>query len=124
MDVPLKKYPTLGCCGLDCGFPMCMFENEDLGVILKSCSKSKFGCGPALDIGPELNVWPCFPFSKHIVGKLNDFEKFEDLREACKHKINCLSKSKYLHKKCRDCRYRLREQCAGGCKAHVVKMIA
>ena len=50
--------------GFDCGFPMCMFSDEELGLIYKlSLGQLCFQCGPAIDIDSELNVWSCFPLS-------------------------------------------------------------
>lgn len=49
--------------GFDCGFPMCMFNNEELGQIFKyTVGQCSFQCGPAIDIGPDLSVWSCSHF--------------------------------------------------------------
>lgn len=105
-------------CGLDCGFPLCMFDDMTLGRIFKACSNYKFSCGPALDVGPELDVWPCFPFSSTGVGRLSDFDTVKELHAACSSKLEGLCGDWTLYEECKGCRYRRHRQCAGGCRAH------
>lgn len=62
--------------GPDCGFPICKFSNEQLGWFyrLSGGGNSRFGCGPAIDITPDMSVYACFPLSKLYRKSLFEFD--------------------------------------------------
>lgn len=108
--------------GFDCGFPMCMFSNEELGHLFKYMRGNiSFQCGPAIDIGTDLSVWSCFPLSGFHKKSLFDFDNYEQVRQFYSEKIaevrNELS-GVYLN--CDTCRNRKDGLCSGGCLAHVL----
>lgn len=113
----LEIYP-----GLDCGFPMCMFTDEELGRLYKYTRDGlMFECGPTIDIGPDLSCWCCFPLSNVSKRSLKDFNDFNELDSF----FNDIQK-KYrvevtgIFKECDTCRNYRDGICAGGCLAHVL----
>ncbi len=59
--------------GFDCGLTLCMFSEEEIGI-LAACSEGfSCVCRPILDIGPQLDVWHCFPLSEILNTRLESF---------------------------------------------------
>jgi len=106
--------------GFDCGFPMCLFSNEDIGLLYKITKGNlRFGCGPAIDIGPDMKVWSCFPLSNYQKKSVYDFDTYSELYDFymdLHRKIRIESSGLYL--KCDNCIDRNRELCSGGCLSH------
>jgi len=69
--------------GPDCGFPICKFSNEQLGWFyrLSGGGNSRFGCGPAIDITPDMSVYACFPLSKFYRKSLYEFDTMGQIVE-------------------------------------------
>jgi len=108
--------------GFDCGFPLCMFNDEDLGKIYKyTCGRVSFQCGPAIDIGTDLSVWSCFPLSEFNKKSLYDFTSFSELISfyECKM-IDVRQKVAGLYDRCDTCDFRKKGICSGGCLAHIL----
>jgi radical SAM protein with 4Fe4S-binding SPASM domain len=105
--------------GMDCGFVLCMFTAEQLGRLKLYGAGVDFICKPVLDIGVDLNVWPCFPLVKWDVAKMMDFSNVSDLIKHFEDK-QLLYKKSGIYKNCLDCRFLLRRQCSGGCVAHII----
>jgi radical SAM protein with 4Fe4S-binding SPASM domain len=108
--------------GFDCGFPLCLFTDEQLGILYKlNNGRVCFGCGPAVDIGTDLSVWCCFPLSNFNKKSFYDFNSLKDIVDYYKdlHK-KIRVETGGLFEKCDDCRYRAMELCSGGCIAHIV----
>jgi radical SAM protein with 4Fe4S-binding SPASM domain len=104
--------------GFDCGFVMCMFSEKQLGRLMSNNVRLQFVCGPAIDIGPDLSVWSCFPLSRIFNTHL---EGFKTLKEVYNY---YLEKFKFIflngiYNHCSECKYLLRNQCGGGCGAHI-----
>jgi radical SAM protein with 4Fe4S-binding SPASM domain len=106
--------------GFDCGFPMCQFTETELGELFKvSRGNLKFGCGPAIDIGPDMTVWPCFPLSNVRRKSIYEFNSLHEVRgffEDFHRKARVESSGLFLD--CDTCRLRTEGLCAGGCVAH------
>jgi hypothetical protein len=67
--------------GFDCGMPMCVFTDEDLGCLFKlNRGRILFSCSPAIDIGPDLQTWACFPLSNYEKKSLYDFDNVGEIR--------------------------------------------
>ena len=47
--------------GMDCGFVACMFTPTQIGALQRCGVNFSFVCGAAIDIGPNLKTWNCFP---------------------------------------------------------------
>jgi len=112
--------------GFDCGFPLCIFTDEQLGMFLRhskggGAKMIKFGCSPALDIGPDMSVWSCFPLSRYHKRSLYEFNSITEVYDYYKdfhrniRKINA-----GIYPECEECMYRENNQCAGGCLAHIL----
>lgn len=108
--------------GFDCGFPMCMFNDEDLGKIFKySRGQVSFQCGPAIDIGTDLSVWSCFPLSGFHKKSLFEFSSFQEIAMYYGHKIEEVRKEiGGIYESCDTCLYREENICSGGCVAHIL----
>jgi len=106
--------------GFDCGFHLCKFTNEQLGILNKPLPAGvKFGCGPAVDIGPDMTVWSCFPLSSYQKKSIYDFDSFDDIvkfYEDFHSKVRIEVAGVY--NECDGCRYRENHICDGGCLAH------
>jgi cyclic pyranopterin phosphate synthase len=106
--------------GLDCGFPACKFNDEQLGWLYRNCeNKYDFGCGPVIDIGPDMNIWPCFPLSQFHARSIFDFNTFQEVLEY----YHDLHKSIRIEEggifiECDTCELRIKNICKGGCVAH------
>lgn len=101
--------------GLDCGFPICKLEDEELGWLSRFRATPRFGCGPAVDISPDMSVYYCFPLSNYQRKSLFEFdsmrhldEYFLKLREQIKQEIPG------IYKECDGCWYLEDGVCAGG----------
>lgn len=106
--------------GFDCGMPMCIFTDEELGKLFKHtfCHVS-FRCGSAIDIGPDMDVWSCFPLSGYNKRSLFDFKDYAELRHYFEefHKA-VRTEVGGLYEKCDYCDYRQKDLCSGGCLSH------
>jgi MoaA/NifB/PqqE/SkfB family radical SAM enzyme len=106
--------------GLDCGFPMCRFKDDQLAWLFRfTGGKFAFGCGPVVDIGPDLTVWPCFPlssFQKRSVFEFNTLKEIYDFYSDIHEKIKVEAGGIFLE--CDCCVFREERLCQGGCVSH------
>lgn len=111
--------------GFDCGVPLCLFSEEELGRLYKmNQGNLRFGCGPAIDIGPDLQVWSCFPLCNIGRRSLFDFNTFGDLREYYqKLHTQIRIESAGIYEKCDTCVHREDGLCPGGCLAHIIQTL-
>ncbi len=101
---------------MDCGFIACMFSDEQIGKLLRLGTCVRFVCGAAIDVGPKLWAWNCFPLFQ--IGRvdvmnaktLGELEK--KLREST---IKYLGTSSGVFSKCKECRMMQKRLCEGGC---------
>ncbi|MGL1892733.1 MAG: radical SAM protein [Spirochaetaceae bacterium] len=112
--------------GFDCGFPLCKFTDDQLGKFKKlekgnGSGSVKFGCNAAIDIGPDMTVWSCFPLSKYHRKSLYDFDSVDAVYEYYQTMhYNVRDKKAGVFEECEGCRYQESELCKGGCLAHIV----
>jgi radical SAM protein with 4Fe4S-binding SPASM domain len=106
--------------GFDCGMPMCIFTEEELGRLLKlNRGTVSFGCGPAIDIGPDMQVWSCFPLSNVHKRSLYEFNSMQEIDSFYKELHTKIRQERAgVFEDCDNCRYRLNDVCRGGCIAH------
>jgi MoaA/NifB/PqqE/SkfB family radical SAM enzyme len=111
--------------GFDCGFPMCMFTDAQLGMLMKLRSSFNWTCGPVVDIGPDLAIWPCFPLS-HIRSKtLYDFESLPQILEFLSKEVRDRRKGNTgVFVDCDECTLRDRGLCSGGCVSYCLPEVA
>jgi len=110
----LEKRDILGT--FDCGFPLCMFSEDELGSITLSTAGFKSICSPIIDVGADLTAWPCFPLSRMFNVKLIDFNSVKELEEFYNEKFKHFRQFG-SQDECLGCKYLHRAQCAGGCLA-------
>ncbi len=101
--------------GLDCGFPLCSFNDEQLGWIFRITGHIEFGCGPALDITPDLEIYSCFPMSGYHRRSIFEFdnmgqisEYYNNLHQQIRNEISG------IYDECQDCVSLKTMRCAGG----------
>ena len=106
--------------GFDCGMPLCIFSNEDIGRLFKlNKGRVLFSCGAALDIGPDMQVWACFPLANYEKRSLYDFDNIEEIKNYFAEQHNEIRKKrKGIFEECESCNYLKEGLCMGGCLAH------
>ncbi|MEW6387082.1 MAG: radical SAM protein [Thermodesulfobacteriota bacterium] len=101
--------------GLDCGFPLCQFNDEELGWLHRHRGLIQFGCGPAVDISPDMSVYYCFPLSRY---RRKSLFEFDSLAQIDHHFLKIRQEMKAeipgVYGECDGCRYLEEELCAGG----------
>lgn len=106
--------------GFDCGMPMCVFTDDELGRLFKHMlGHLNFRCGPAIDVGPDMSVWACFPLSSYNKHSLFEFKDHAELCR-CFDEFNNDVRIEVggIYEKCDNCEHRLRGLCSGGCLSH------
>jgi len=109
--------------GLDCGFAMCAFSDEQLGRLRRTNARTKFICKVPIDIAPGLQAWSCFPLNKRnrltiqrttLLGNLECqlLQGNDEIRKRTR---------KGIFGECEDCMYLQRNACDGGCLAHAIR---
>ncbi len=108
--------------GFDCGFPMCIFSDDDLGKLFKfTVGQMSFKCGPAIDIGTDLSLWSCFPLSAYNKRSLLDFDNYGEVCAFYEKKLNEFRNGKKgIFDKCQSCQMIEPCLCSGGCVAHLL----
>ncbi len=109
----------------DCGFPLCKFTDEQLGKFFRIAGKSIesliFACNPAIDIGPDMKVWSCFPLANFDKKSFYEFDSIQDIQNYFnKFHKKIRKEAGGIYKECLDCQYRKNKQCSGGCLAHIL----
>jgi len=108
--------------GFDCGLTLCMFNEEEIGILMKCSEGFVVRCSPILDIGQELDIWHCFPLSEVLISKV---EYFSNRNDAVKFYNDLVKPYRALGcmPECLRCNYLLRGQCSGGCLAHAMNSL-
>lgn len=108
--------------GLDCGFPICRFTNDQLAWLYRHTGgKSEFGCGPVVDIGPDMSIWPCFPLSSFHKRSLFEFNTLREIHDYYEHIHQSVRiEVGGLYDDCDLCTHREDRICVGGCLAHAL----
>jgi len=100
--------------GLDCGFPICQFSDEELGW-LRRLGLSQFSCSAAIDITPDMNVYHCFPLSNYRRKSLFEFDSMAQIHE---HFVRIKDQIKVeiagIYPECDGCNYQEDGICGGG----------
>ena len=106
--------------GFDCGMPLCVFTDEELGRLFKVCRTNiKFGCGPAIDIGPQMDVWACFPLSGYLKRSIYEFDDMREVAAFFKNQHHATRiEASGLFLECDSCELFDEQLCMGGCVSH------
>jgi hypothetical protein len=102
----------------DCGFFMCMFTSEELGILTRYTLGFKSECRPCVDIDPDLQAHCCFPLTDILTKPLSDFSTLPELKQYFNKKLQAV-KIFGNHGKCFDCKYLKRGQCEGWCVGRI-----
>ncbi|MHB0996928.1 MAG: radical SAM protein [Elusimicrobiales bacterium] len=110
---------------LDCGFPMCLFSDEQLGLLHKAArGAQKFTCGSPVDIGPDMTAWACFPLSAARRKSVYEFDSYGEMTEYfSSFAADIRKEAGGIFAECDACRWRKSGLCGGGCAAHMLKEI-
>lgn len=103
---------------MDCGFQACMFTEAQIGRLLRLGSGIGFMCGSAIDIGPGLQAWNCFPLFQ--LGRVDALgaRTMEELKVQLNAKLEeTLGCGPGVLPGCAVCDLRRRKLCEGGCKS-------
>lgn len=103
---------------MDCGFQACMFDDAQRGHLLRQGTQMGFMCGAAIDIGPGLQAWNCFPlFQLGYVNAL-DADNEEDLTKLLQAQVaKEIGDSCGVRPECPTCEFMLHGRCEGGCRS-------
>jgi radical SAM protein with 4Fe4S-binding SPASM domain len=105
--------------GLDCGFTLCMFSEEEIGILTKQGDGFKTICQPIIDIGPNMDIWHCFPLSEVLNTRMeyfNDRKELADYYKGLTHPYRAIG----TIPECRTCKHLRLGLCTGGCLAHTI----
>lgn len=108
--------------GFDCGLTLCMFTEEEIGILTKSADGFRGLCDPIIDVGPGLDIWHCFPLAESLNTKLEHFRTRKQILNYYK-KITMPYKQLGCMSECINCIYKKRQQCTGGCLAHAMNSL-
>lgn len=108
--------------GFDCGLTLCMFNEEEIGILTKSADGFRELCDPIIDVGPDLDIWHCFPLAETLNARLEDFSTRRQILNYYK-KIMLPYKQLGCMSECLRCVYKQRRQCSGGCLAHAMNSL-
>jgi len=102
---------------LDCGFPLCMFSESDLGRLQIVSERFFSACSPVVDVGVDLAAWPCFPLSNEIFS--TTLKKHSTVKDVIAFFDDRLKAFKPFGSRdeCFGCKFLARGQCCGGCLA-------
>jgi radical SAM protein with 4Fe4S-binding SPASM domain len=109
--------------GFDCGFPPCMFTDEQLGKLVKLRARFTWTCGPVIDIGPDLELWPCFPLTEVRGKSLYDFDSIRAIQEYFHKEVRGQRLRKGAYPECAGCTHLERQMCSGGCQSYAVNEV-
>jgi len=107
--------------GFDCGMPLCIFSDDDIGRLFKlNGGRVAFSCGPAIDMGADMQVWACFPLSNYEKKSLYDFNTVDEIKKYFSEQHEKIRKEKSgIFEACSTCIYLKENLCRGGCLARL-----
>ena len=108
---------------MDNAVPLCMFSYEQVGELLTKGVvdlQRNMRCEPVIDIGPDLKVWCCFCLSKMWNRHLDEFKDLKEIHDYYGKAMALYQGRLYPMEECKDCRYKERWGCQGGCLTHAV----
>ena len=101
--------------GFDCGFPICKLSDQQLGWLYRLAGQAQFGCGPPIDIAPDMSVYCCFPFSQFHRRSIFEFDSLQQVREYYSKLQNQIREElPGIYEQCDGCIHREEGRCAGG----------
>ena len=117
----LEKRDIIGM--FDCGFTLCMFDEEDLGsLVLTTQDGFSSSCHCVIDVGPDLSAWHCFPLSEIFNVSINDFNNADEINAYYFKKLAPIRDFGSTGD-CFGCKHLRRGQCTGGCLGRIIRNI-
>jgi hypothetical protein len=113
----LEKYNIL--IHFDCGFHMCLFTTEQLGILVEKSLGFRSVCDPIIDIDLNLNAHHCFPLTSLFDKPIRDYPDLNKLKQYYRKKFEGL-KIFGNEGKCLTCKYLERNQCRGWCIGRIL----
>jgi hypothetical protein len=104
--------------GFDCGFSMCLFTTEQLGLLAEKALGFNSLCRPIIDIDLDLKAHCCFPLTGVMTVSIEDFPRFRDLVGHFETKMASV-KVFGNQGQCLNCKYLRRNQCRGWCVGRI-----
>lgn len=108
--------------GFDCGMTLCMFDEAQIGRLFTITEGFKMHCSPIIDVGPDMDVWHCFPLSELLPAHIDQFKIRKDM-VAHFQRITKPYRSLGCRPECLRCKFLQTHQCSGGCLAHTMKAL-
>lgn len=103
---------------MDCGFQACMFDDAQRGHLLRQGTQMGFMCGSAIDIGPGLQTWNCFPLFQLGYVNAMDATSEEELTQLLKAQVaKEIGDECGVRPECKTCEFMLHGLCQGGCRS-------
>ncbi len=103
---------------MDCGFQACMFDDAQRGHLLRNGTRLEFSCGAAIDIGPGLQTWNCFPLFQLGYVNAMDADNEQDLTKLLQEQVAKEIGNEFgVRPECKTCEFMLHHQCQGGCRS-------
>lgn len=113
-EMAYKRHIKLG---MDCGFVACMFTPLEIGALQRCGVRFPFNCGSAIDIGPGLKAWNCFPLFQLQSENVLESKNIGELTSKFKKKLADYFNKTGIFPYCGDCKHYIRKVCDGGCKS-------
>jgi radical SAM protein with 4Fe4S-binding SPASM domain len=108
--------------GFDCGLTLCMFDEAQIGRLFTISEGLKMLCNPIIDVGPDMDIWHCFPLSEVLLTRL---ERFNSRNEMVSYYQKHIKPYRSIGCKpdCLRCAFFRTKQCTGGCLAHAMNAL-
>ncbi len=108
---------------MDCGFPLCVFEDAEVGELYRLGASLKFICHPAVDLAIDGMAWSCFPLTQHVKAT---YTAQTDLRELARGFARELNEERArtqagIFEECEGCLQLEHGLCDGGCLAQLIR---
>jgi len=98
----------------DCGWVPCMFPEGSLAALGITPNEVGLRCNPILDILPNGQVIPCYPLAEQFQESLSGHADAQSLADRFVERLTPI-RPLGIFRKCADCDFRERGECAGGC---------
>lgn len=104
----------------DCGFPRCMFTENEISLMHDRSVRMYFACSPVVDIGVDLTVWSCFPLMSFSQARMQDFSNRDEIRRHFWTQQRAY-RNLGVYEACLSCEHKRSGTCSGGCLSHVIR---
>lgn len=102
----------------DCGYlPPCSYTKEQLAELMLIQPGIRFKCDSVCDIGKDGAIWRCYGLYSSINGNIDEFKNIQEMQTVIAKESEVLLGMDILDE-CKDCEYKEREICNGGCLAY------